>query len=115
MDIVLERVDQASSWYIYVYNREWGDIKQIKEVLKILHMYRLTANPKKCVWGVAEVEYLGYKVGKGKVRVPELRVRELKTFLKPKKTTVKSHIHECLVITNASYQGWPNPLLRSQN
>jgi hypothetical protein len=45
--------------------------------LERLKKFGLTVNSKKCVWGVAVIDYLGYTVGRGKVRIPELRVKAL--------------------------------------
>ena len=45
------------------------------------------------MWGVAELEYLGHKVGKGKVSIPKLRVEALRTFRKPRvKKELKSYL-----------------------
>ena len=53
-------------------------------MLDRLRQYPLTTNPKKCVWGVAVIEYLRHKVGSGKVNNPELRVKALKEFMTKK-------------------------------
>ena len=43
--------------------------------------------------GVAELEYLGHKVGKGKVSIPKLRVEAFTTFRKPRvKKELKSYL-----------------------
>ena len=58
-----------------------------------LRQFGLTINAKKCVWGVAEIEYLGYKEGRGKVQIPELRVRALREYIQPKtKKPLKSYL-----------------------
>ena len=58
-----------------------------------LKQFGLTANPKKCVWGVAVIDYLGHTVGRGKVRIPEVRVKALKEFRKPvTKKELKSYL-----------------------
>ena len=79
MDRVLNVLEQVSSCYIddiVVHSKVWSDhIRQVRNVMSRLRQFGLTVNAKKCVWGVAETEYLGYKVGRGKVQIPELRVR----------------------------------------
>ena len=37
----------------------------------------LTIKESKCVWAAESLEYLGHVVGKGKLSVPEARVRNL--------------------------------------
>ena len=44
----------------------------------------LTASPKKCTWGGKVVEFLGYKLGDGKVSIPDRRVRVLKEYVRTK-------------------------------
>ena len=97
MNHVLQGLEQFSTCYIddiVVHSSDWGDhIKQVREVLDRLKAFGLTANPKKCVWGVAEIEYLGHRVGKGKVSIPEIRVRALRDFRKPvTKKELKSYL-----------------------
>ena len=43
----------------------------------------LTAKPSKCCWGVASLSYLGHVVRKGKVTVPEYKVKSIRAFVKP--------------------------------
>ena len=62
-------------------------------MLQRLRQFGLTANPQKCMWGVAEVEYLGYKVGEGKVSVPGVRSVALREYLQPQtKKQLKSFL-----------------------
>ena len=42
--------------------------EQVRVVLERLKQFGLTANPRKCVWGVAVIDYLGHTVGRGKVQ-----------------------------------------------
>ena len=58
----------------------------IDSVLEALRATGLTAKPEKCVWGARSLEYLGHKVGLGKVEVPEARVKALKEFKRPVST-----------------------------
>jgi len=87
MNHVLQGLEQFSICYIddiVVHSKQWEEhVKQIREVLERLKKFGLTANPKKCVWGVAEIEHLGHRVGKGKVCIPEMRVKALRNFKKP--------------------------------
>ena len=97
MDRVLNGLEQVSSCYIndiVVHSKVWSDhIRQVRNVMSRLRQFGLTINAKKCVWGVAEIEYLGYKVGRGKVQIPELRVRALREFIQPKtKKQLKSYL-----------------------
>ena len=97
MNRVLEGLEKFSSGYIddiVVYSREWKEhVEQVREVLDNLRQFGLTANHKKCVWGVATIEYLGHKVGMGKVCIPELRVKALREFKKPTtKKELKSYL-----------------------
>ena len=45
----------------------------------------LTAKPSKCVWGMEKVEYLGHRIGKGQVAVPEARTQAISKFQKLQK------------------------------
>ena len=97
MTQVLQGLEPFSSCYIddiVVHSKEWGDhVKHIREVLERLKKSGLTANFKKCVWGVAEIEYLGHRVGKGTVGIPDLRVKALREFSKPMtKKELKSYL-----------------------
>ena len=85
MNLLLQGLKDETSCYIddiVVFSEEWDEhLGQIRNVLQRLRQFGLTANPQKCMWGVAEVEYLGYKVGEGKVSVPEIRIVALHEFL----------------------------------
>lgn len=87
MNLVLQGLEQFANCYIdyiVVHSKTWQDhVKHVRTVLERLKQYGLTANPKKCVWGVAEIGYLGYTVGRGKVRIPQLRVQALRKFKRP--------------------------------
>ena len=47
------------------------------------------ANPLKCVWGANSLDYLEHDVGMVKVRVPEIRVRATKDYVRPTSKTVE--------------------------
>ena len=69
---------------IIIFSPNWKThIDHIRAVLDALRVAGLTANPLKCVWGAHSLEYLGHYVGMGKVRVPEVRVRAMKDYVRP--------------------------------
>jgi hypothetical protein len=76
MNKVLQGLEQFATCYIDVHScsNTWEHVKHVREVLERLKKFGLTVNSKKYVWGVAAIDYLGYIVGRGKVRIPELRV-----------------------------------------
>ena len=69
---------------IIIFSPNWKmNIAHIRAVLDALRVAGLTANTLKCVWGAHSLEYLGHHVGMGKVRVPEVRVRAMKDYVRP--------------------------------
>ena len=51
---------------IVIYGDEWGQhMRQVAAVLQSLRRAGLTANPKKCVIGRREIQYLGFHLGGG--------------------------------------------------
>lgn len=74
-----------------IHSNTWND--HVKHIKAVLERYGLTVNPNKCVWGVAIIDYLGHTVGRGKVRIPQLRVKALREFKKPvTKKELKSYL-----------------------
>ena len=54
---------------IVIYGDEWGQhVQQVAAVLQSLRRAGLTANPRKCVIGRREIQYLGYHLVGGKAR-----------------------------------------------
>ena len=54
---------------IVIYGDDWGQhMQRVAAVLQSLRQAGLTANPKKCVIGRREIQYLGFHLGRGKVR-----------------------------------------------
>jgi hypothetical protein len=51
---------------------------RLQAVVDALRDAGLTANPHKCKLGYAEVEYLGYQIGRGNVRPQEKRKKKIK-------------------------------------
>ena len=45
----------------------------------------LTVKLSKCVWGMETVEYLGHRIGKDHVAVPEARTQAFSKYQKPQK------------------------------
>ena len=81
MDIVLEGKESFCTAYIddiLVYSSTGAEhIGHVNEVLEVLVQQNgLTAKPSKCVWGMETVEYLGHRIGKGEIAVPEARTRQ---------------------------------------
>ena len=69
---------------VIIFSPNWKThIDHIRPVLDALRVAGLTANPLKCVRGAHSLEYLGHHVGMGKVRVPEVRVRAMKDYVRP--------------------------------
>ena len=69
---------------VIIFSPNWKThIDHIRAVLDALGVAGLTDNPLKCVWGAHSLEYLGHHVGMGKVRVPEVRVRAMKDYVRP--------------------------------
>ena len=89
MDIVLEGNESFCTAYIddiLVYSSTGAEhIGHVNEVLEVLQQNGLTAKPSKCVWGMETVEYLGHRVGKGEIAVPEARTEAIFKYQKPQK------------------------------
>ena len=81
IDIVLEGKESFCTAYIddiLVYTSTGAEhIGHVNEVLEVLQQNGLTAKPSKCVWGVETVEYLGHRIGKREVAVPEARTEAI--------------------------------------
>ena len=75
MEKVLRECAEFSSVYIddvLVYSDSWEDhVKHVKAVLQALRQIGLMAKPSKCQWGKQYLEFLGHRVGCGKVAVPQ--------------------------------------------
>ena len=54
---------------VIIHSDSWAQhLRHVAAVLESLRQVGLTANPKKCTIGRAEVRYLGYHLGRGQVR-----------------------------------------------
>ena len=66
---------------ILVYSQTWEEhLQHLKETLERLRRHGLTVKPNKCSWGLAEVEYLGHRVGKGKIAILDHRVEAIRNY-----------------------------------
>ncbi len=78
MELVLKNCSSFASVYIddvLVYSKDWEEhLQHLRLVLEALRKSGLTAKPSKCQWGRRHLDYLGHRVGGGKVAVPEHRV-----------------------------------------
>ena len=59
-------------------------MRHVRQVLQRLREAGLTASPRKCVWGGKVVEFLGHKLGDGRVSIPDRRVKAMKEYVRPK-------------------------------
>nr|XP_025035341.1 uncharacterized protein LOC112544063 [Pelodiscus sinensis] len=69
--VLREHQDYAAAYIddIVIFSESWEEhLGHITNVLGALRKAGLTANPKKCQFGRAEVSYLGYTVGRGKLK-----------------------------------------------
>ena len=58
-------------------------VEHIRGVLGALGQAGMTENTAKCEWGANALTYLGYKVGLGKIKVPEARVKAIRDYKTP--------------------------------
>lgn len=64
--------------------KTWEEhLTHISATLTKLREHGLTVKPSKCTWGKAELEYLGLKVGHGKLAVSEQRVAAISGYHRP--------------------------------
>uniref|UniRef100_A0A1X7U211 RNA-directed DNA polymerase n=1 Tax=Amphimedon queenslandica TaxID=400682 RepID=A0A1X7U211_AMPQE len=97
MDRVLRGTEQFAGAYIddvAIHSETWeGHLQHLREVLEKLQGAGLTANPSKCKFGMTEVLYLGHKIGGGRVKPEESKVKAVKQYPVPKtKTEVRSFL-----------------------
>ena len=79
--------DCSSRTYIddmVVFSSTWSDhLTHLRKVLNALRRVGLHANPSKCEWGGAFVNYLGHVVVSGVLAVPKHRITALENFPMP--------------------------------
>lgn len=72
---------------VVVFTYTWkSHIVQLKELLRRLSEACLVVSLKKSEFVCAEVQYLGYVVGHGKLHPPEAKIEAIKNFLPPMKS-----------------------------
>ena len=76
MDEALAGQANSSATYIDdIFLDTWEDHpRHVRAVLVALKRTGMTANPDKCTWGAHILTYLGHRVGRGLVEVPEPRI-----------------------------------------
>ena len=87
MDEALAGQENSSATYIddiVVFSETWEDhLRHVRAVLEALKRTGMTANPDKCTWGAQTLTYLGHRVGRGLVKVPEARIEAIKNYKQP--------------------------------
>jgi len=69
---------------LIIFSSTWEDhLRDVERVLQTLKEAGLTANPSKCVWGGKFVEFLGHKVGGGRMALPRHRAEAFKKYSLP--------------------------------
>lgn len=100
LEQVLRDCSEWSSNYIddvFIFSNSWLEhLTHIESVLAALESARLTAKPSKCVWGSTHLEYLGHKIGKGTLAVPEHQVQAMLEFRRPVTQTQLRSFLGCL-------------------
>ena len=97
MEKVLVSCSEFSAVYIddiLIFSSSWSEhLVHVREVLTALRQAGLTAKPSKCEWGKSHLDYLGHRVGSGKVAVPKHRVQAMADFKLP---ITKRHLRSFL-------------------
>ena len=97
MDTLLAPCHQFAGAYIddiTVHSNSWMEhLDHLREVLQLLRETNLTAKPKKCSLAMFECEYLGHRVGGGKIRLDKAKVSAITDFKHPRtKKDVRSFL-----------------------
>lgn len=87
MDSVLNDCQDFSRAYIddvLIYSRSWQEhLFHISSVLVKIKEAGLTVKKSKCSWGKSQIEYLGHRIGKGVLEIPQARVSALLEYRRP--------------------------------
>ena len=87
MDQVLQGTEKFTGVYLddmLIHSDSWNEhLAHLKEVLSRLSNAGLTLKLEKCLFGTAECEYLGHKIGKGGISPSEGKVQAIKSLKRP--------------------------------
>ena len=97
VDKLLEGLEHFAGAYIddvIVFSSTWEDhLTHLEEVFHKIQQAGLTVKARKCQFAMQECVYLGHKVGSGKVRPEEVKVKAIRTFEVPRsKTQVRAFL-----------------------
>ena len=97
MNRVIQGMEKFAAAYIddvAIYSETWEEhLQHLDQVLKRLRIAGLTANPKKCKFGMLEALYLGHKIGGGQVKPEVSKIMAVQKHPKPRtKTEVRSFL-----------------------
>ena len=93
---------------IIVFSDAWDDhVGHVREMLARLRESGLTANPKKCKWGGKVVEFLGHKLGEGKMSIPNRRVEAIRILLSQGPRSFSGHSWDWSASTGDMWKCWP--------
>ena len=87
MDIILRGTEEFAAALlddVIIFSETWEEhIKHLDQIFSILKEAGLTAKPRKCNFGMCEVNYLGHTVGGGVVRPEPEKIKAITTFPRP--------------------------------
>ncbi|KAL4297836.1 hypothetical protein GQ457_12G027660 [Hibiscus cannabinus] len=73
---------------ILVYSKDWeSHLKHLEEVLRLLRKNQLYAKRSKCCFGATEVDYLGFVISEGSIKMDQSKVKYIEEW--PPPTSVK--------------------------
>ncbi|CAI5933361.1 unnamed protein product [Closterium sp. NIES-65] len=87
MDSVLRGLECAACYIddVVIFSRtEEEHVRDVEQTLKALAAAGLTCHPKKCRWGEATVQYLGYEVRGGQLGIHQAKIEVLSRLQQPK-------------------------------
>lgn len=86
MDAVLDGMERADAYIddVVVASETWEqNLEDLKETFDRIRQSGLSIKRSKCVFGKAEVEFLGHRLGKGKVMPQAVKVEAINRFPRP--------------------------------
>ena len=87
MDRVVDGIPNCTVYIddVIIYDTSWeSHVDNVEHLVRRLNEAGLVVNLAKCDFVKAEVQYLGYVVGHGKVRPPQAKVEAIREFAPPK-------------------------------